>query len=174
MRYFLTLIGLIATTAMLSASNLYDFEIQTINGQPLNMQAYQGKVVLVVNVASKCGHTKQYAGLQALYDEFKDRGLVILGVPSNDFGKQEPGSDAEILAFCTDKFSVNFPLTTKVPVKGEEAHPLYQWLGGAKGEPKWNFHKYLIGKDGAIIEAYPSKVQPDSADLRAAVEQALK
>lgn len=174
MKFLMTLLGIGVTQAAVSAANLYEFEIDGINGKKLDLNDFKGKVVLVVNVASKCGFTKQYNGLQALHEEFKNQGLVILGVPSNDFGRQEPGTDAEIIKFCDSKFGVSFPMTTKVPVKGDKAHPLYVWLAQSKGAPKWNFHKYLINRDGEIVEAFSSKDSPNSAKLREAIKAALQ
>jgi glutathione peroxidase len=131
----------------------------------------------VVNTASECGFTPQYAGLQKLWQRYKDRGLIVLGVPSNDFGGQEPGSESEIRSFCTKNYGVDFPLTAKVDVVGANAHPFYKWLAaelGDAGQPRWNFHKYLIGPDGAIAGVFPSKVAPDSLELGTAIEAALK
>lgn len=173
MKFLMTLLGLGITTAMATGTTLYDFEIGGIDGKELDLNDYKGKVVLVVNVASKCGLTKQYEGLQALYEEYQDKGLVILGVPSNDFGRQEPGSDAEIVEFCTTKFDVTFPMTTKVSVKGDQAHPIYAWLTEAAGGPKWNFHKYLIDKNGNLIAGFGSRTKPDAKELREAIDQAL-
>jgi glutathione peroxidase len=143
-------------------------------GKPVHLSGYKGKAVLVVNVASKCGFTKQYAGLEALYREYKDKGLVILGFPSNEFGGQEPGTQEEILAFCQSKYDVTFPILEKTKVKkGEGQSPVYQFLTAGHGEPKWNFHKYLVGKDGQVIAEYPSKVAPESPELRQAIDAAL-
>jgi len=158
---------------MATGTTLYDFEIDGIDGKELDLNDFKGKVVLVVNVASKCGLTKQYEGLQGLYEEYQDKGLVILGVPSNDFGRQEPGSDAEIVEFCTTKFDVTFPMTTKVSVKGDQAHPIYAWLTEAAGGPKWNFHKYLIDKNGNLSAGFGSRTKPDAKELREAIDQAL-
>src|SRR5262249_23500326 len=131
----------------------HDFEFTAIDGKPLKLSQFAGKPVLVVNTASQCGLTPQYKGLQALWEKYKARGLVVLGVPSNDFGAQEPGSEAEIQSFCSTKFNVGFPMTSKNAVTGAKAHPFYKWtleeLGDA-GAPKWNFHKYLIDGKGAI------------------------
>jgi glutathione peroxidase len=151
-----------------------------IDAQPVPLSQYQGKVVLVVNVASKCGFTKQYAGLQQLYEEYKDQGFVILGFPANNFGGQEPGTDSEIKEFCTTKFNVTFPMFSKISVKGKGMHPLYQYLtspeeNGEFGKPiTWNFNKFLIGKDGKTIDRFGSKVKPLDPKLVSAVEEALK
>jgi glutathione peroxidase len=147
-----------------------------IDGKPVDLAAYKGKVVLVVNVASRCGYTGQYAGLQKLYDSQKDKGLVILGFPANDFGAQEPGSDAQIAEFCSAKYGVTFPMFAKITVKGPDKAPLYKSLTEAadpKGEVSWNFEKFLIGKDGAVIGRFKSGVAPDDAKLVQAIEAAL-
>jgi glutathione peroxidase len=151
-------------------------EIKGIDGKAVDLAAYKGKVVLVVNVASRCGYTGQYAGLQKLYDAHKDQGLVILGFPANDFGAQEPGSDAEIAQFCSTKYGVTFPMFSKITVKGAGKAPLYKALTEAadpKGEVSWNFEKFLIGKDGTVIGRFKSGVAPDDAKLAKAIEAAL-
>jgi len=130
--------------------------------------------VLAVNVASECGFTPQYAGLEWLYETYKDKGLVVVGFPCNQFGGQEPGSAEAIQSFCSTKFKVTFPMMAKLDVKGSAKAPVYEFLTGTLGEPKWNFHKYLVGKDGKVIKAFPSQVEPESAELKAAVEAALK
>ena len=135
--------------------NAHDFDFTTIDGLPLPLARFRGKLLLVVNTASECGYTPQYAGLEKLWQEQRGRGLVVLGVPCNDFGAQEPGSEAEIGAFCQKNYGVTFPLTGKYEVKGKAAHPFYRWAGeqaGAAGRPKWNFHKYLIGRDGEFLD----------------------
>lgn len=154
--------------------------MKNIDGQDQNLSEYRGKVVLVVNVASKCGFTPQYAGLEKLYTEFQPKGLVILGVPSNDFRQQEPGTEAEIKQFCSANYGVTFPLMAKVSVKnGPEQTPLYQYLtqksrnGVMDAEVSWNFNKFLVGKDGRVIKHYESKVKPDDAGLKADIEAAL-
>jgi len=169
----LAMMGVMGMTGTAQAANAYDFGFTAIEGSPLKFDAYRGKTVLVVNTASMCGYTPQYKGLQALWEKYKDKGLVVLGVPSNDFGGQEPGSAKEIKEFCEVNFAIDFPMTTKEPVKGPNAHPMYKWLAEQKGEPKWNFHKYLIGTDGKLIDAYGSKVAPDSPELATAIEKAL-
>lgn len=156
------------------AMSLHSFKVKTLDGRPADLAAYQGKVLLVVNVASECGYTPQYASLQKLYTAYKDRGLVVLGFPCNQFGAQEPGDAAQIQAFCSTKYAVTFPLFEKVEVKGPGQAPLYGFLAAAHGEPKWNFHKYLVGRDGRVLQAFPSKVAPDSPELKAALEAALK
>jgi glutathione peroxidase len=134
--------------------------------QPQSLCQYAGKVVLVVNTASQCGFTPQYKGLEALYERLRGEGLVVLGFPSNDFGSQEPGRHREIAAFCENQFAVQFPMFTKVAVKGSQAHPLYAELARRAGQtPRWNFHKYLIGRDGQTVRSYPSQTEPDDAAL---------
>ena len=154
----------------------YDFSFEAIDGTPLPLSEFRGKVVLVVNTASFCGFTKQYNGLQAVYEKYIERGLVVLGVPSNDFGDQEPGSNAEIAQFCQGAFNVTFPLTAKYAVKGDDAHPFYKWartvLGGGAA-PSWNFHKYLVGADGKLIASFATTVEPGSPKLLQAIEAAL-
>ncbi len=155
--------------------SLYDLNVNTLEGQPQPLSAYKGKVALVVNVASECGFTPQYTGLEKLYEDYKDKGFVLLGFPSNDFGAQEPGDAKQIRSFCSTKFHVTFPMFEKVQTKsGPGQSPVYSLLASAKGEPKWNFHKYLIGKDGQVIAAFPSKVTPESPELHVAIDQALK
>ncbi|HLP29827.1 MAG: Glutathione peroxidase family protein [Holophagaceae bacterium] len=154
--------------------SLHEVTLNTLEGKPQSLAAYKGKVVLAVNVASECGYTPQYAGLQKLYASLKDRGLVVLGFPCNQFGGQEPGSAAQIESFCQKNYGVTFPLFEKLEVKGAGKAPVYQFLTAKHGEPAWNFHKYLVGKDGQVIQAFSSKVAPDSAELMAAIEAALK
>ncbi|MFM9025519.1 MAG: glutathione peroxidase [Planctomycetaceae bacterium] len=151
-------------------------EMKSLAGEPVDLAAYKGKVVLVVNVASRCGYTRQYAGLQKLYDAHKDKGFVILGFPANDFGAQEPGSDAEIAEFCSTKYGVTFPMFAKITVKGDGKPPLYAALTDAvepKGEVAWNFEKFLIGRDGTVVGRYKSGVAPDSTALVKAIEAEL-
>lgn len=152
-------------------------QFTSINGKPLDLTALGAKAILVVNTASKCGFTPQYKGLQALYEEKKDEGLVIVGVPSNDFGSQEPGTEAEVKTFCEINYGVTFPLTKKYVVKGSGQHPFYAAAVAALGkdaEPAWNFHKVLVNGDGTPVKAYGSKVKPDDAALVADIEAALK
>lgn len=153
-----------------------DFSFSSIDGAPLSLKDFAGRPILVVNVASACGFTPQYAGLQELHEKMGPKGLVVLGVPSNDFGAQEPGGEGEIKRFCETRFGVTFPMTAKQTVIGGKAHPLYRWITEQLGEgaaPKWNFHKYLIGKDGALIDAWPSRIAPMSKEIVGAVETAL-
>ena len=156
---------------------LYAIPLKDIDDNATTLKAYQGKVLLIVNVASKCGFTPQYAGLESLWRKYKDKGLMVLGFPSNDFGGQEPGTPAEIKEFCSSKYDVSFPLFEKLHVKGPEKHPLYVELTGpgspVPGDVKWNFGKFLIGRDGKILTRFDSEVKPDSNELTHAVEQAL-
>ena len=157
-------------------SNAHAFSFTSIEGKPLAMAGFEGKAVLLVNTASACGLTPQYKGLEALWRTYKDKGLVVLGVPSNDFGAQEPGQEAEIKSFCEVRYGVDFPLTKKEHVVGAEAHPLYQWIAKELGEaavPRWNFHKYLIAKDGSIAGTFGSRTEPEAADLKQAIDAAL-
>jgi glutathione peroxidase len=153
--------------------SLHDISATTIDGETQSLADYKGKVLLVVNTASQCGSTPQYAGLEGLWRHYRDRGLVVLGFPSNDFGGQEPGSEAEIKTFCSSIFKVSFPLFSKVHVRGDEQSPVYRFLTADYGEPKWNFHKYLVGRDGKVIKAFPTAIVPEDPSLRAAVEAAL-
>lgn len=154
----------------------HDFAFTSIDGKDLPLKSFAGKAVLVVNTASECGYTPQYAGLQKLWQERQGDGLVVLGVPSNDFGAQEPGTDEAIHQFCATRFKVDFPMTAKQTVIGGKAHPFYQWIGlelGEAGAPRWNFHKYLIGRDGTLAGAFPSSVAPQSNELTAAIDEVL-
>jgi glutathione peroxidase len=157
-------------------TNAHSFSFTSIDGKALAMSGYKGKAVLVVNTASACGLTPQYKGLEELWQTYKAKGLVVLGVPSNDFGAQEPGSESEIKTFCETHYGVDFPMTAKVHVTGGAAHPLYQWIAKDLGEaavPKWNFHKYLIGKDGAVAAVFGSRVAPEASEVKQAIEAAL-
>lgn len=163
-------------TARTHAASPLAGEVKRIDGSKVDLADYGGKVVLVVNVASQCGYTGQYAGLQSLYEKYKDKGFVILGFPANDFGAQEPGSDTDIREFCSTKYGVTFPMFSKITVKGSGKAPLYAALtelADPKGEVSWNFEKFLIGKDGAIVGRFKSGVAPDDAKLVQAVEAAL-
>ncbi|MGF1612268.1 MAG: glutathione peroxidase [Kiloniellales bacterium] len=162
--------------AAASAKSAHDFAFTSIEGEPLPMQSFAGKAVLLVNTASFCGFTPQYEGLQALWQSYRDRGLVVLGVPSNDFGDQEPGSNREIKQFCELTFAVDFPMTEKQPVTGATAHPLYRWIAaelGDEGRPTWNFHKFLINPEGEVVAAWPSRTTPADPALRTAIEDVL-
>lgn len=179
--------GKVESAATIDQSGVLDQSIKTLEGEDANLAQYKGQVVLFVNVASQCGYTPQYKGLQAVYEKYKDRGLVIIGVPSNDFGMQEPGNPAEIRDFCSTNYAVSFPMTEKVSVKGGTRHALYAKLaesmikpiGDAKatavkaGEPKWNFTKYLVGRDGKAAARFDSRVDPGSAEMTKAIESLL-
>ena len=150
--------------------------MNSLSGAPLPLRAYAGRPLLVVNTASRCGFTPQYAGLQALWAEHRGRGLTVLGVPSNDFGGQEPGTAEEIGQFCAVNYGVDFPMAAKVPVRGAGAHPLFHWLGqqgGLLARPRWNFYKYLVGADGRLAAWFGSTTPPGSRRLRAAIDRAL-
>jgi glutathione peroxidase len=155
--------------------DLYTAEAKTLEGQPAPLAQYRGRVTLVVNVASECGFTPQYAGLQQLYERYEGRGLTVLGFPSNDFGRQEPGSAEEIREFCSSKYRVKFPMFEKVQTKaGAGQSPVYALLQqGAGALPKWNFGKYLVGRNGKVIKFFPSDTKPESAELTTAIEAAL-
>jgi glutathione peroxidase len=155
------------------AGSFYALETRTLEGDPASLSDFEGRVALVVNVASKCGLTPQYEGLEALHREFSDRGFTVLGFPSNDFMNQEPGSPEEILAFCSDTYGVTFPMFEKVHVKGDAQDPVYQHLTRELEEPTWNFTKYLVDRDGRVLYRFPPRTAPDDTDLRAKIEQAL-
>jgi glutathione peroxidase len=159
-----------------SGRTAHDFTFTSIEGKDLPLSEFRGKVVLVVNTASQCGFTHQYADLQNVWSRYRDQGFVLLGVPSNDFGGQEPGSEEEIKTFCEVNFNVDFPLTSKVHVKGDSAHPFYRWAGrkaGAMGQPRWNFHKYLIGPDGEFVDWFSTPTSPTSGKVTSAIEKEL-
>lgn len=161
-----------------SEKSMHDFTVQSIDYTDMPLAQYEGKAVLLVNTASFCGFTPQYEGLQALWSEYKEKGLVVLGVPANDFGDQEPGDEGNIKQFCEVNFQVDFPMTKKMVVKGGEGNaPVYDWLAEELGEesrPRWNFHKYLVGKDGEPVAYFPSQVTPESTELRSAIDSALQ
>ena len=158
--------------------NAYDFSFTSlVEEQILPLQRFQGQVLLIVNTASRCGFTPQYAGLERLYQTYKAEGLVILGVPSNDFGRQEPGTNADITQVCQLTYGVTFPMTSKEKVRGKDAHPFYRWAkaqGGIGSGPKWNFHKYLISRTGQLIDYFHSTTSPESPRLQEAITQALR
>ena len=159
-----------------NSKTFYDFKINSINGEELNLSIFKDKTILLVNVASKCGFTKQYDDLQKLYDDYKERGLVVIGIPSNQFGSQEPGSEAEIKNFCETNFNINFPMTSKYEVKGDNAHPIYIWAKETYGKstvPKWNFHKILINKDGKVEDTFASFTGPLSNKIIKKLEKIL-
>ena len=154
----------------------FGFTLPGIDGKPLDLGQYAGRPLLIANTASRCGFTPHYAGLQQMWDEYRDRGLVVIGVPSNDFGGQEPGSEAEISGFCERNYGVTFPMAAKLPVKGASAHKLFRFLaeqGGTLSRPRWNFYKYVIAPDGSLAAWFSSLTQPQSGRVRAAVERAL-
>jgi glutathione peroxidase len=168
---------LVLTSMNLSAApvtSLYDLQVHSLDGKPADLGQYKGHVTLVVNTASRCGNTPQYAGLESLYKEYKDRGFVILGFPSNDFGGQEPGTPAEITTFCTMKYNVTFPMFEKVDVKGPNTAPVYQFLTTGYPAPNWNFAKYLVDGKGKVIVRFDAGVKPEDPKLRAAIDAALK
>src|ERR1700676_4375761 len=166
--------------AVFAATSVHEFTLDALNGTPTPLAGFKGKVMLVVNVASQCGYTYQYEGLPALYMKYKDQGLVVAGFPANNFGAQEPGSNAEIGAFCKSKFGVTFPMFSKISVKGADKAPLYQFLTDSKANPKtggeiqWNFTKFLVDRDGRVIQRFEPDVEPLSKEIETAVEAALK
>jgi glutathione peroxidase len=170
---------LILAGSLFAASGIYTFTLNSIDGQPAPLANYKGKVVLVVNVASQCGYTPQYSALEATYEKYKDKGFVILGFPANNFGAQEPGTNEEIKTFCTRKYSVTFPMYSKISVKGGDQAPLYAYLtkdtgGGISGEIKWNFTKFLVDRNGNVVQRFEPEVTPDSKQVIAAIEKQLK
>jgi glutathione peroxidase len=168
-----------AAATMGADKSVYDFTLNTIEGQPAPLSAYKGKVVLLVNVASRCGFTPQYTALESVYEKYKDRGLVIVGIPANNFGSQEPGTNQEIKTFCTSKYNVTFPMMSKISVKGSDQAPLYQFLTDKTTHPhtggdiQWNFTKFLVGADGRILARFEPDVTPDAPQVIAAIESAL-
>lgn len=174
-------VALLAAIALMTtavhAASIYDIPVKDIDGKPTNLGVYKGKVLLIVNVASHCGFTKQYTALEATYKKYADQGFVILGFPCNQFGGQEPGNNEEIKQFCTSKFDVTFPLFDKIEVNGANRHPLYELLAGKDspfpGNITWNFNKFLIGKDGQILKRFDSKITPDSHEVTTAIESVL-
>jgi glutathione peroxidase len=179
-KFSLILMLFVACASLLAESkSIYDFTIKSIDGQQVNLGSYSGKVVLLVNVASKCGFTPQYAGLEKLYEKYKDRGLVIVGIPANNFAQQEPGTDEEIKKFCSSKYMVTFPMMAKVSVLGDDQTPLYTFLTGKSTDPqfggdiKWNFTKFLFDRSGKPVARFEPATTPDSPEVAAAVEAAL-
>ena len=156
-------------------ASLYDFQTQTLLGRPADLSEFRGKVTLVVNVASYCGYTPQYKGLEALHRELKDKGFAVLGFPSNDFGEQEPGTSEEIATFCKRTYDVTFPMFSKVVTHpGRDQSPIYAYLGASGHLPAWNFAKYVVGKDGRVLAFFPSEVTPEDPKLRRAITDALQ
>jgi glutathione peroxidase len=179
MKKSLALFSLMAALSF-GASSVHEFTLNAIDGKPLPLANFKGKVMLVVNVASQCGYTYQYEALQALYQKYKDQGLVIAGFPANNFAAQEPGTDAEIGAFCKSKFGVTFPMFSKISVKGGDKAPLYQFLTDTKanhktgGEIQWNFTKFLVDRNGKVIQRFEPAVEPMSPEVESAITAALK
>lgn len=177
---FVFVVVLLAPGAAMSDTDTpksaHDFTFEAIEGGPLPLSQYNGQAVMIVNTASFCGFTPQYEGLQNLWQTYRDRGLVVLGVPSNDFGGQEPKQESEIKDFCEVNFNIDFPLTTKTQVKGDKAHPFYQWASkelGVLAKPRWNFHKYLIDPDGRLVGWFSSPTKPNAQKVIKAVEAVL-
>ena len=181
MRKLIFILMLCVACASLSAEpkSIYDFTMRSIDGDHVSLKNYQGKVVLLVNVASKCGFTPQYAALESVYEKYKDKGLVILGIPANNFAQQEPGTDEEIKKFCSNKYNVTFPMMSKVSVLGDDKTPLYVFLTGKESDPqfagdiKWNFTKFLFDRNGNPVARFEPNVTPDSPQVTAAIESAL-
>jgi glutathione peroxidase len=178
-RLFFVILALVGTTLMAAEKTVYDFTLNSIDGHATPLSSYKGKVVLLVNVASRCGYTPQYTALEALYEKYKDRGFVIVGIPANNFGAQEPGTNEEIKTFCTSKYNVTFPMMAKVSVKGDDITPLYQFLTDKGMNPKtggeigWNFTKFLVDGDGKVVARFDSAVKPESPEVAVAIEKAL-
>ncbi len=170
--YLLAAVAVFAASS-LGAASLHDFTMDSIEGQPVPLAQYKGKVALVVNVASRCGFTPQYTALEALYRKYKDRGVVVLGFPANNFRGQEPGTNAEIADFCKRTYDVTFPMFSKISVLGEDKAPLYRFLTAGGNEIEWNFTKFVVGKDGQVVARFPSKVTPDAPEVISAIEKAL-
>src|SRR6202041_999899 len=172
-------VSLLMAGSLFAASGIYTFKLNSIDGKPAPLADYKGKVVLIVNVASQCGFTPQYSALEAMYEKYKDQGFVIVGFPANNFGGQEPGTNAEIKKFCSAKYNVTFPMYAKISVKGDDQAPLYKYLTETAnptvaGEIKWNFTKFLVDRDGRVVKRFEPDVTPDSPEVIAAIEKALK
>jgi glutathione peroxidase len=167
------------TTSLVAGSGLYGFTLNSIDGKPVPLADYKGKVVMIVNVASRCGYTPQYSALEAIYEKYKGQGFVILGFPANNFGAQEPGTNEEIKTFCSRKYNVSFPMYSKISVKGDDQAPLYAYLTketgtGIAGDIKWNFTKFLVDRNGNVVQRFEPGVTPDSKDVTEAIEKQLK
>jgi glutathione peroxidase len=172
----LAVVALAGAPLHAAVSSVMDVTMNAIDGTPTPLSKYKGQVIMLVNVASKCGNTPQYTALEALYDKYKDKGLVIIGVPANNFRGQEPGTDEEIVTFCMTKYDVSFPLLSKVSVKGNDICPLYQYLTKSSPKPgdvSWNFEKFLVGRNGEVVDRFTPKTKPDDAAVVAAIEKAL-
>lgn len=170
---------LLPAAALYAAPGIYDFTLPSIDGKPAPLEQYKGKVLLLVNVASKCGFTPQYKGLEALYEKYKDQGLVVIGFPANNFMSQEPGTNEEIKTFCSRTYNVTFPMYSKISVKGEDKAPLYRYLteetnAPVKGEIKWNFTKFLVDRNGNVIARFEPKVTPEDPQVTSSIEKALQ
>jgi glutathione peroxidase len=179
LRTLLVLLLFVPALALAAGKSVYDFTLNSIDGSPTPLSSYKGKVVMLVNVASKCGYTPQYSALESTYQKYKDRGLVIVGIPANNFGAQEPGTNEEIKTFCTRKYNVTFPMMAKVSVKGADQTPLYQFLTDKRknpfigGEVQWNFTKFLFDRQGNSVARFEPEVTPDSPQVMTAIEKAL-
>lgn len=172
-------VTLLMSTSLFAGPGLYGFTLNSIDGKPAPLADYKGKVVLIVNVASRCGYTPQYSALESLYEKYKGQGFVILGFPANNFGAQEPGTNEEIKTFCTRKYNVSFPMYAKISVKGDDQSPLYSYLTketgpSITGDIKWNFTKFLVDRNGDVVQRFEPAVTPDSPEMVAAVEKQLK
>lgn len=176
--FTLLIVLLMTMTNIERTDNIYQYELNSIDGEIISLEAYQGEVLLIVNTASECGYTRQYAGLQEIFDEYEEQGFKVLGFPANNFGGQEPGSDEEIAVFCEVNFGVSFPLFSKVSVKGEDQHPLFNMLTTTDnpdytGEIGWNFEKFLIDREGNLVRRFKSNVEPGSEAVTSAIESLL-
>ena len=177
--FLLGVATLLMSASLFAAGSIYDFTLNSIDGRPMPLANFKGKVILVVNVASRCGFTPQYSALESIYEKYKDQGFVILGFPANNFGSQEPGTNAEIKKFCSAKYNVTFPMYAKISVKGQDQTPLYKYLTESAnpayaGEIKWNFTKFLIDRDGRVVQRFEPDTTPDSPPVTLAIEQTLK
>jgi glutathione peroxidase len=177
--YFIGMVALLMSASLFAASSIYEFTLPSIDGKPLPLADFKGKVILVVNVASRCGFTPQFSALESTYEKYKDQGFVILGFPANNFGSQEPGTNQEIKTFCQTKYSVAFPMYAKVSVKGDDQTPLYAYLTtkanpAVAGDIKWNFTKFLVDRKGNVVKRFEPDVTPDSPEVIAAIANALK
>ena len=175
MTNLLAALTLLTPMALMAASSIYEFTPASIEGKAAPLAAYKGKVLLLVNVASQCGYTPQYKGLESVYEKYRNQGLVVLGFPANNFGAQEPGSNEEIKTFCSRNYNVSFPMYSKISVKGGDQDPLYRYLTSQSGgDIKWNFTKFLVDRNGKILARFESGVEPESAEITKAIEQALR
>ncbi len=180
MKTILTLLILLLMSSTYSerTDNIYQYELNSIDGEKVSLEAFQGDVLLIVNTASECGYTRQYAGLQEIFDKYEEQGFKILGFPANNFGGQEPGSDEEIAVFCEVNFGVTFPLFSRISVKGEDQHPLFEMLTSVEnpdftGDIGWNFEKFLIDREGNLVRRFKSNVEPESEEMVSAIESLL-